>query len=328
MDSIRPFLKNYLNSKGADITPFKNLLEKSVNEQRFLNSPIDYALVTVKFPSMIPIEMTKKDIHKGYLLQWVLASASCFPAFPLCEIDGQTYIDGGYHDNLPIASAFRLGAEEIVAIDLNHNLIHENYQHHPLVKYIKPSKYLGYLLSFERKQMESNITLGYNDTMKAYGKYFGFKYTFTAQDCQHYAALAHRFVCRVAGQETGCLSIGNKPLTAAFVNAPYSAILMEHIVKTDASKFDLFVAAIEICAELLNYPHDTVYNFNEFCRQLARDVRGRQEYLFKDLSVISDRRRIIRNITQKQTIEQKISGKQNKKIIASILMTELNKSIL
>jgi len=76
----------------------------------------------------------------------------------------------------------------------------------------------------------------------------------------------------------------------------------------------------------LTYPHDTVYNFIEFCRQLARDVRGRQEYLFKEVNIISDRHRIIKNIAQRQAIEQKILVKQNKKVIASILMNELNKN--
>lgn len=34
------------------------------------------------------------------------------------EIDGEYYLDGGYHDNVPIELARSLGAQQIVAVDL------------------------------------------------------------------------------------------------------------------------------------------------------------------------------------------------------------------
>ena len=48
------------------------------------------------------VEMTKSRMPRGQYKDWLLASASAFPAFPLCRIGGEAYIDGGYYDNLPI----------------------------------------------------------------------------------------------------------------------------------------------------------------------------------------------------------------------------------
>ena len=62
--------------------------------------------MTARFPSLQPVEVRKQDIAPGYLPQWILASSACFPMFPMCEIDGQNYLDGAYSDNLPSARHF------------------------------------------------------------------------------------------------------------------------------------------------------------------------------------------------------------------------------
>ena len=67
---------------------------------------------------MKPLELEKKDIPQGMLGEYLLASAACFPAFQAKEIDGKKYIDGGYHDNMPINLALKMGADQIIAIDL------------------------------------------------------------------------------------------------------------------------------------------------------------------------------------------------------------------
>lgn len=99
-----------LNRRTADISPYRALVHKYLDEERFFASPVDFGLMTARFPSLQPVEVRKQDIAPGYLPQWILASSACFPMFPMCEIDGQNYLDGAYSDNLPISTAFRLGA--------------------------------------------------------------------------------------------------------------------------------------------------------------------------------------------------------------------------
>jgi hypothetical protein len=123
-------------------------------------------------------EVHKADMQPDTIWQWVLASSSCFPVFPICEIDGENYIDGGYADNLPISAAFRMGAERVIAVALKQGVFEKKYANHPLVTCIEPSRPLGGFMDFERDIMEKNLALGYTDTMKTMGRYFGRVYAF------------------------------------------------------------------------------------------------------------------------------------------------------
>ena len=49
---------------------------------------------------------------------YLLASAACFPAMRAKQIDGVQFLDGGYRDNMPTALAQKMGAEELVCVDL------------------------------------------------------------------------------------------------------------------------------------------------------------------------------------------------------------------
>lgn len=195
-ENLIPFVKNYFKAKnGADVTPFHNMLRKLFDSEKFFGSDIDYALMTVKFPSLDPVEITKEEMKKySEPWRWIAASAACFPVFPVEEIDGTEYADGGYYDNIPVASAFRLGAEQVTVIDLKTESNHEGYIRHPRVKYIKPSEDLGTFMNFGKDAIDFSIYLGYSDTMKAYGKYRGYRYTFTPgedafADCEEYSAV-------------------------------------------------------------------------------------------------------------------------------------------
>ena len=82
------------------------------------------------------------------------------------EIDGEYYLDGGYHDNVPIELARSLGAQQIVAVDLK--AVGKNQIHEPQEDtiYIEPYVPLGSFLLFDTKRIHRNMQLGYQDTMK------------------------------------------------------------------------------------------------------------------------------------------------------------------
>ncbi|RDU67523.1 patatin [Helicobacter didelphidarum] len=183
-DKLLPFLKSYADNKGMDITPLKRLLSEYIHEDKFFKSHINYGLVSVKFPSMKPCQKAKDTIQHDSLKDWILASCSCFPAFPIYKIGDDGYIDGGYYDNLPINFAFMLGAEQIIAIALNPNP-HE-YSNHPLVRCIQPKESLGSMLDFDNATISENITLGYLDTMKSFGKIRGNNFSFYDLDMKQY----------------------------------------------------------------------------------------------------------------------------------------------
>ncbi|MEG0168852.1 patatin-like phospholipase family protein [Anaerorhabdus sp.] len=175
---VTSFFKKYVKEQGADITPFREMIHEYYNEDKFMNSKIEYGLVTVEFPTLKSRYITKEDMKEGKGEKYLLASASCFPAFPRCSFDGFEFVDGGYYDNLPIELALRLGADEVIAVDLDDKPIHRQFVNKPSITYIRPSFSLGSFLDFDAKHITQNILLGYFDTMKIYKKLDGVRYTF------------------------------------------------------------------------------------------------------------------------------------------------------
>ncbi len=49
----------------------------------------------------------------------MLASSACFPALRPREIDGVKYIDGGWRDNMPLELAAKMGAAELLGVDVD-----------------------------------------------------------------------------------------------------------------------------------------------------------------------------------------------------------------
>ena len=112
------YAKSFINEGGLDIYKMKNIFDDYFKPSKFFNSNINYGLVTYNFTSKKPVLKTKQELTKNNIKDYVLASASCYPAFKPYLIDNEMYIDGGYYDNLPINLAIDLGATEIIAVDL------------------------------------------------------------------------------------------------------------------------------------------------------------------------------------------------------------------
>lgn len=145
-------------------------------------------MVTMSFPSLKPVEMTKNEMPKGSLHDYLLASAACFPAFPMYKIGGKSYVDGGYYDNLPIDFAIKMGAQRVIAADLGDKPAHPKYQNEPNVIYIFPSQPIGSILNFAQDVMQKNQQMGYFDTLRAFGRVRGFTYSFCPEGVDGEAA--------------------------------------------------------------------------------------------------------------------------------------------
>ena len=99
-----------------DIKPLEDNLKRLLNLNKFYKSKINYGLVTVRLPNFKPITLTKREIPKEELKDYIIASATCFPVFKKKKIGESSFIDGGYHDNLPINLAINMGATEVIAL--------------------------------------------------------------------------------------------------------------------------------------------------------------------------------------------------------------------
>lgn len=270
-DRIRAFLKSYINSKGADITPLIQLIDKVIDEDRILDSEIDYGLVTVEYPSLKPLELTKQEIEPLTFKQYLLASASCFPAFPICKIGDKSYIDGGYYDNLPINLAIAMNADEIIAVDLSYNNDFV-YKNKPFVTYISPSWPLGSILSFNKPILDRNRKLGYNDAMKVFGQYEGFRYTFKNEDAEaHNHTISRSFVSLISKFEAHIpLMVNQKVYHKNVDESIITSCITEHTGNRQLSYLDYLIRGSEVCAEILQIDPLPVYDFTEFNQMLFK----------------------------------------------------------
>lgn len=170
--------KEFLKNGGMEVKKLENLIEKEIRYKKLMKSKINYGLVTFNLTTKKPIQITKKEIPKHLIGDYLMASASCYPAFKQKNIEGERYIDGGFFDNLPINLAIEMGADEIVAVDLSAPGFNKTPRKKvPTIK-IKPNNKLTNFLNFYEDGAKRNIKLGYNDTLKKFGKLEGKKYTF------------------------------------------------------------------------------------------------------------------------------------------------------
>ncbi len=166
------YIKNMLNG-GVDFSPLKEILSSCIDEEKVRNSKIDFGLTTVKLRPLENIEIFKKDIPKGKLLDYILASSACFPALKWYTIDGVEYIDGGYYDNVPVNMAIKWGAREIITVDIGETSAKRVLPKNIKYSVIRPYYDLGDILYFTRAGVERNIRLGYLDAQKHFKKLEG-----------------------------------------------------------------------------------------------------------------------------------------------------------
>lgn len=174
------YAKEIVFNRGAGTSGLKKLLEKYIDENYVRNSPIDFGVVVVELPSFTPHYVFKEQMRDGSIIDYIMASASIFPAIHSYEIDGKEYIDGGYADVMPIQMAVDKGADEIIAVYLNAvGLVdRQALKETPNLTLIESKWDLGSTLIFDTDNARRIMRLGYLDAMKAYGVFDGERFAF------------------------------------------------------------------------------------------------------------------------------------------------------
>ncbi|MBO5120866.1 MAG: patatin-like phospholipase family protein [Bacilli bacterium] len=261
------YSKHFLKYGGMNVRDLEKLIRKSLNLRRFYNSKINYGLTAYNLTSKEAIELQKKDIERLQLDDYLMASASCFPAFKKKDIEGEKHIDGGYHDNLPINLALDMGADEIIAVDLNAPGLKKSPKKKAKITYIKPRNKLTNFLNFYEKGTESNMKFGYNDTMKTFGKFEGNKYTFRKNQLEKN---------RLLYQET-YLHVLNKILKYKKVIKSFEELINTNITIEDETKDEIFeklmLKIMESTAKSFKLDETRVYTHHSFNKLLQIELK-------------------------------------------------------
>ena len=176
LSALHQFLRSVVKAGGMDVTPLEEIVERVLDEDALRASPIRFGLVTVEKRGLKPRELTLEDIPAGKVKDYLLASAACFPALRAKQIDGVQFLDGGYRDNMPTALAQKMGAEELVCVDLEGVGITLPNRTGLPTTLIRSYWELGDILHFEPATARRHIELGYHDTLRAFGRLRGCAY--------------------------------------------------------------------------------------------------------------------------------------------------------
>ena len=180
LEVYRAFIQQMLLKGGVDVSPLEYTIRRVLDEEKLRKSGIEYGIVTVDMTALKPVQLFLAKMPQGTVAEYMMASASCFPAFRPKNVGTTRYIDGGYYDNLPIELACRAKTKvkEIWAVDVDGIGVRRRFHPKAELRLLRCCWDLGDMFTFERDQCRRNILLGYYDAMKEAGRYEGRAYTF------------------------------------------------------------------------------------------------------------------------------------------------------
>ena len=244
LTELHQFLRDVVRAGGMDVTPLEEIVERVLDEDALRASPIRFGLVTVEKRGLKPRELPLEEIPKGKVKDYLLASAACFPALRAKQIDGVQFLDGGYRDNMPTGLAQKMGAEELVCVDLEGvGITLPNRTGLPTTM-VRSYWELGDILHFDPDTARRNIELGYYDTLRAFGRLRGCAYAVakTEQTAQDAAAFRQRF-----------------DAVQKAVKAKYPVTLTADLALKLANMQDAELAPLEAAAEDVGVDHTRYY---------------------------------------------------------------------
>lgn len=235
---VIPFLLENKKYLRMDVAPLRALIDRTLNEGRVRASGLELGIMTVRAPQMQPVPMRLKNMPQGRLTDWIMASAACFPVFPLQKIDGERYLDGGYYDNLPIDMALADGMEEIIAVDVHPQHAHPEYLRMPFLKMIHPRHEVGGFLDFDSRVI---------------------------QRARRFMQMAAKFDAEVI---TRAAFKSSQPM-----NAPLIVALERESVGEKLTWKQAYLRGLELCAEKMEFREDALYDPDHLTERIMNYAR-------------------------------------------------------
>src|SRR6056297_2039534 len=264
-------LKEIMENNGLDTTLMKKMIRDNIDEKRVRDSKMDFGFVTVSLTDMKPLELYKEDVPRGKMHDYLMASASV-PVFKLEKIENKVYVDGGFHDNMPVNLLARKGYEDIIVVRSFGMGRVQKVDHEKLkIKYITPSEPLGRILDFDNQKARKNMKMGYYDTLRLYNKYRGKRYCLDIDAGEDFFM---KFFMKF--DEKTILRMGK---VFGISDIPWRRMLFEHILprmaavldlKDDATYEDILTGFIEHQAKASGIDRFAVYRMKELF-ELAKE---------------------------------------------------------
>lgn len=269
-------LVKIIRNKGFDTQNIRKLLEANIDEKKIRESNMDYGIVTVSLTDKKPMELFKEDIPEGKITDYIMASAY-HPAFKLEKVDGKLFIDGSFHDNLPVKLLYEKGYRNIIAIRLYAiGRVRKVKEKDLEITYIEPSEKLCHTLDFTNRGSRRNLLLGYYDTIKVFKNLKGEKYYIEPKNNEEFFL---NYLLSIDAKKV--LKIGR---ILGIGDIPYKRMLLEFIVPRliELLKLDkgigyeeIVIALVEEIAKKCKIEKFKIYDFDEF---YDKAIEGYEEF--------------------------------------------------
>ena len=311
---LKWYAKGVLNG-GIEVKGLEDTIRQVIQPKKVLKSNVDMGIVTFNMKTLKPKIVKKKDLNENNLCDYLLASASCFPAFKMKTIEEENYIDGGIYDNLPINLAIDLGATEVIAIDLKEVGFKQKVKNKNIpITYIEPRNDIGSFLIFEKNMSRRAMRLGYNDTLKVMNYLDGVKYTFKKNDLEkNYQKYKEQYQQNI-----------KKILTSKANQTLLDSILKLTIVKRILSPNEMkkeYTNIIENLGEILEIEDSKIYSIAKYNKLLKEEFLKVEKDQTIETFILQNK--IKKLLNQKETIKyiyDLLDSKNKKKLYGIILL--------
>ncbi len=273
-------LRKVIQNNGIDISPLYQRMRSLLNEDRIRKSPVDFGFVTVALTDRKPLELFKEDVPQGRLIDYLMAS-SYLPVFKDRTIDGKTFLDGAFYNNLPANMLVRKGFREIYAVRLlSAGRIIKVDPEDATVHYIIPQRDLGHILDFNQERSRRNLELGYLDTLRLLKGWLGKRYYLTGMPDERSSQImvlswhesAKKELCRILGLK------GHKALNRLFSEEALPALFDLAGLSDQDGYQALLIRTIEAMAEIHGIDCLKVYSYRELLQAIdERPLPFRQQ---------------------------------------------------
>lgn len=266
----------YAAEGGADITPLKELIAGAIDEQTIKNGDISFYLHTFSLNEMKELDIDVKEIEDGLLPDFLLASAY-LPVFKHEKLHGQSYMDPGMFNNVPLDSLIKRDYKNIIMLR-----IFGPGRYKPVeipedvnIYSVEPRVSLGNILNFEAKKSINNLKIGYYDTQRLLYQLSGRIYYIdeSEKECYYVRQLTSINETVMEFLNNSYAPKSTKPLYRTYMEDTLGIIAE----KLKLRKYDyktLYLSILEASAKLLKVPKYSIYTVEE----LLASVREKQEW--------------------------------------------------
>ncbi len=292
---------------GIDISLAQKILDENINEEKIRARGTDFGIVTFSLTEMKPVEIFLKDIPKGELKNYLLAS-SALPHFKIDKIHGIKYLDGGVYNALPTDLLINKGYKEIWEIRLNSfgrkkTIVLDGKEVD--LKFVEPKETLSGYLDFSNETARRQLSLGYFDTIKKLDDLGGnFYYIKKENDDNFFFELLKKVPEKLLLEFISALDLQYPPSKRTLFEEiiPRVAELLD--LGKEATYEEIVVSFLEAQAMDLGMERFKIYSFTDFFNEIIERSKTYDEKKDKINKVIEFflKNEILSKVTKEQSI--------------------------